>query len=472
MMKKLLCEKGLEKEKSESILDWAREVEVSFEEASERLNKEIVEDRVCKVNKASNTMDDMGFFEGHMDLSLHLLFGEENSLVCDEKEDMDFMFIVAKNVQVNIKEYFKFDDCNKCENLRNNYTPLDEKENVLLEEVVNSEGKDENDILENFDKLKVCGESEFLASLECEVEDLMMKNFELVSRLWTDKSWKALKKASYKKSKRIVEFKNQELELLCGKYSTELNKQEDVLKEIVRILEDKFKVRKEGLVQLVQELVDVQYDLNKRVEEGTSLLLENVELGSMCREYLLRLEQLKAEVEMQEELSFINKVSSEESSLVLGTKETVLGKSNDKQNVRLENENSSMVLCLRNRAMRMKDCVYDLKWKDKNLGQLVNNEKAVRREMAEIRVNECKFNKRLDRVQQEKKNLVELLTWLKSSNDYVSKIEKLVNQRTHRQRYFGRNFRIPLVQRVPYNRMCLTSAGHSEMSSTSIPVKR
>ena len=225
-------------------------------------------------------------------------------------------------------------------------------------------------------------------------------------------------------------------------------------------------------MQLVQELVDVQYDLNKRVEEGTSLLLENVELGSMCREYLLRLEQLKAEVEMQEELSFINKVSSEESSLVLGTKETVLGKSNDKQNVRLENENSSMVLCLRNRAMRMKDCVYDLKWKDKNLGQLVNNEKAVRREMAEIRVNECKFNKRLDRVQQEKKNLVELLTWLKSSNDYVSKIEKLVNQRTHRQRYFGRNFRIPLVQRVPYNRMCLTSAGHSEMSSTSIPVKR
>ena len=101
--------------------------------------------------------------------------------------------------------------------------------------------------------------------------------------------------------------------------------------------------------------------------------------------------------------------------------------------------------------MRMKDCVCDLKWKNKNLEQLVNNEEAVKREMTEIRLNECKFNKSLDRVQQEKRNLLDLLTWLKSSNDYVSRIEELVNQRTRRQRYFGRNFRIPLVQRAPCN---------------------
>ena len=54
-------------------------------------------------------------------------------------------------------------------------------------------------------------------------------------------------------------------------------------------------------------------------------------------------------------------------------------------------------------------------------------------------------------VQREKKDLVELLTWLKSSNDYVSRVERLVNQRTHRQRYFGQDFKIPLVQRAPRN---------------------
>ena len=83
MMKKLLCEKGLEKEKSESILDWAKEVEVSFEETSERLNEEIVEDRVCRVNKVLNTMDDMGFFEEHMNLSLYLLFSEDSYVFFD-----------------------------------------------------------------------------------------------------------------------------------------------------------------------------------------------------------------------------------------------------------------------------------------------------------------------------------------------------------------------------------------------------
>ena len=98
--------------------------------------------------------------------------------------------------------------------------------------------------------------------------------------------------------------------------------------------------------------------------------------------------------------------------LIEGNKEKASGKSEDKQNVRLRNENSSMVLCLRNRAMRMKDCAYDLNQKDKNLGQLVNNEEAVRQEIAEIKFNECKFKRRLDMIRREKKDLVELLIWL------------------------------------------------------------
>ena len=442
-MKKFLCERvKLEGEEFTSILDWAKEIEVSLEEPSEEMNKEIVEDKVCREIKASNTTDDIGFLEGRMDLS------KKNNLVYDKKEGMDFMFVVAQNVQVNIKEYFKFDDCDRCENLRNNYTPLDG--NALVENIVNLEEKDESNIFENSDELEVCGESEFLVSLECEVEDLMKKNFELVSRLWSDKNWKVLRKANYKKFKRTLELRNQELELLCGKYSVELNKQEVVLKEIIGIFEDKFKVRKEELVQLVQKLADIRYDLNEKVEEGTSFLLENEELGSMCKEYLLHLEQLRAEVELQEELSSIDKDPSEGSSSVLGKKEKASGKSNDKQNVRSRNENSSMVLCLRNRAMRMKDCTYDLILKNEDLGLLVYNEESVRREIAEIRLNECKFNRRLDTVQREKKDLVDLLTWLKSSNDYVSRVEKLVNQRTHRQRYFGQNFRIPLVQRTSH----------------------
>ena len=81
MMKKSLCERAkLEREKFKSILDRAKEVEVSFEETSERLNEEMVEDRVCRENKSSSTMDEIGFLEGHMDLSLHILFNEENNL--------------------------------------------------------------------------------------------------------------------------------------------------------------------------------------------------------------------------------------------------------------------------------------------------------------------------------------------------------------------------------------------------------
>ena len=107
----------------------------------------------------------------------------------------------------------------------------------------------------------------------------------------------------------------------------------------------------------------------------------------------------------------------------------------------------------------MKDCTYDLILKNENLELLVYNEEVVRREIAEIRLNECKINRRLDMVQREKKDLVELLTWLKSSNDYVSRVERLVNQRTHRQGimsikrqvHFGQDFKIPLVQRAPRN---------------------
>ena len=84
----------------------------------ERLNKKMVEDRVCRENKASSTVDDIGFLEEHMDLSLHILFNEVNSLVYDKKEGMDFMFIVTQNVKVNIKGYFKFDDCDKCEGIK------------------------------------------------------------------------------------------------------------------------------------------------------------------------------------------------------------------------------------------------------------------------------------------------------------------------------------------------------------------
>ena len=46
------------------------------------------------------------------------LFGERNNLIYDVKEDMDFMFIVDQDVKVNIKGYFRFDDCNECEILR------------------------------------------------------------------------------------------------------------------------------------------------------------------------------------------------------------------------------------------------------------------------------------------------------------------------------------------------------------------
>ena len=62
-------------------------------------------------------------------------------------------------------------------------------------------------------------------------------------------------------------------------------------------------------------------------------------------------------------------------------------------------------------------------------------------------------------VRREKKGLVELLIWLKSSDDYVSRVEGLVNQRTHRQGimsikrqvHFCQDFKKPLEQRAPRN---------------------
>ena len=430
-MKKSICER----------VKLAKEVDISFEETSKEMNKEIIED-IVGTKKASNTMEDIGFSERLKNLS------KKNNLAYERKEGIDFQFVVAQNVQVNIKEYFKFDDCDKCENLRNDYTPLD----VLVEDSVNLEEKDESDIFENPEELEMCRESEFLVSLECEVENLIKKNFELVSRLWTLKNRESrkLRKTMYRymKFKGTLKLRNQELELLCEKYSAVLNQQEVVLKEIIRILEDKFKVKNEELVQLVQKLADIKYELKERVEEGTSFLLENEELGSMCKEYLLRLDQLKAEVELHRELSGIDRESSKRSSSVLGKKRKTSGKTKSKQNVWSRNENSSMVLCLRNRAMRMKDCTYDLILMNENLELLVYNEEIVRQEIAEVRLHECNFNRKLDMVQREKKDLIELLTWLKSSNDYVSRVEELVTQRTHRQRYFGQNYRAPLVQRT------------------------
>ena len=123
----------LEREEFKSILEWAEEVKIALNES---LNEEIFEE-----NKSSSTLDDIDCLEGHMDLSLG-----ENGLVYDEKECTDFMFIVDQDVKVNIKGYFKFDDCNKCESLRKDlayerdrkdqfegiYTPLDVKGNVLV----------------------------------------------------------------------------------------------------------------------------------------------------------------------------------------------------------------------------------------------------------------------------------------------------------------------------------------------------
>ena len=169
-MKKSLYERvKLEEEESKSILDWTGEV--FLEETNEVLNGGIVED-----NRASNTTDDIDFFKG-----------VENNLGYDKKEDMNFMFVVAQDEQINIREYFKFNDCDKCENLRTKYTSLDGS--VLVEDILNSEEKDGNDTFGRHDEPKVSSESEFLGSLECEVEDLMKKNFEIVSRLWIDKTW-------------------------------------------------------------------------------------------------------------------------------------------------------------------------------------------------------------------------------------------------------------------------------------------
>ena len=119
------------------------------------------------------------------------LFGKKNSLVYDEKENMDFMFIVNREVKINIKEYFRFNDGNKCEILKKKltykkgqkdqfkvkYSSLDVREGVLVRNKVNSRRealeKDENDVIEN--RLKVRKRSMFLVSLE----NLMRKNFKM-----------------------------------------------------------------------------------------------------------------------------------------------------------------------------------------------------------------------------------------------------------------------------------------------------
>ena len=107
----------------------------------------------------------------------------------------------------------------------------------------------------------------------------------------------------------------------------------------------------------------------------------------------------------------------------------------------------------------MKDYVHDLNRKDRSLRQLVNNEKAIRQEIEEIKSNGCKFKRELDMVQREKKGLVELLEVkkgamfliAKSSEDCVSSLVRLVDQRTHRQVHFGQDLEKPLEQRASRN---------------------
>ena len=137
----------------------------------------------------------------------------------------------------------------------------------------------------------------------------------------------------------------------------------------------------------------------------------------MCRGYLLRFEQLKLEIDKHE-----------------GTV-VEMGKTGI-NSVKLENGNSNMVLGLRNRAMKMIDCVYDLK--DGNLRQIAENEMIIKQEMEVIKSNECKLRKRLDMVQYEKEDLAKLLEVKKEVTRFTTRSiddhERLVDQRGYRQR--------------------------------------
>ena len=290
----------LEREEFESILKWAEEIKIALNES---LNEEIFEE-----SKSSSTLDEIGFLEGHMDFYLNELFGEENNLVYDEKEGMDFVTKVGQDMEVNIvghrKECFRLDACKdygrskvaheiKCESLKRGLA-YERGRKDQLEDKGNSLDEKENDAIENLGKqlnegeLGVCEKSKFLTSLECQVKELMKENFELMSR-----------KAVCSVIERILEFRNQELELLCGEYLAKLNEQEVVLKEDSRILEDKSEVKGKELLQLVRELESARNDFDEKIGEGKGLMLENEELDSMCKEYLLRLEQLRVEIKLK-----------------------------------------------------------------------------------------------------------------------------------------------------------------------------
>ena len=277
-------------------------------------------------------------------------FGKKNSLVYDEKENMDFMSIVNREVKINIKEYFRFNDGNKCEILKKKltykkgqkdqfkvkYSSLDVREGVLVRNKVSSRRealeKDENDVIEN--RLKVCERSKFLVSLE----DLMRKNFE---------------------------------------------------------------------VKLMEESMFLNEDLRKK---GLSVLVESIEKK-------------------------VSSVSEDKHDTV----------ENISNFVSLANKNSTVIMCSRNRPLRMKICAYDLNRRTSYLRQFVNNEKILRQEIKIFKID--------------KKGSVELLVWLMSSQDCVSRVEELVNQRTQRQGvesikgqvYFCQNSGKPLEQRTPHN---------------------
>ena len=132
------------------------------------------------------------------------------------------------------------------------------------------------------------------------------------------------------KNERKLEFRNRVLKLLRGKHLSKLNEQKVVVKEDGKILKNKFEVKGKDLLR---DLTNDRYDLEEIINRGDGSMFEYKELDSRGREYLLRFERLKLQIDKHEG--------------------TVIDRGKTGNNdVRLENKNSNMVLNLRNR-----DCV-------------------------------------------------------------------------------------------------------------------
>ena len=118
--------------------------------------------------------------------------------------------------------------------------------------------------------------------------------------------------------------------MLRGKHLSKLNEQKVVVKEDGKILKNKFEVKGKDLLR---DLTNDRYDLEEIINRGDGSMFEYKELDSRGREYLLRFERLKLQIDKHEG--------------------TVIDRGKTGNNdVRLENKNSNMVLNLRN-----KDCV-------------------------------------------------------------------------------------------------------------------